>query len=64
MKYKIALEQKDERYSISVPGHPGCWSQEATETETIANIREAIKDYLLVRDDLVRGTDVCEVEVG
>ena len=64
MKYKIALEQTDEGYSVSVPGLPGCWSQGATETEAIANIREAIKDYLLVRDDLIRDADVREIEVG
>lgn len=64
MKYKIALERTDEGYSVSVPGLPGCWSQGASETEAIANIREAIKEYLLVRDDLVRDADVREVEVG
>lgn len=26
-KYKIALRQTDEGYSVSVPGLPGCWSQ-------------------------------------
>ncbi len=64
MKYKIALERTDEGYSVSVPGLPGCWSQGATEPEAIANIREAIKEYLLVRDDLIRDADVREVEVG
>jgi predicted RNase H-like HicB family nuclease len=64
MKYKIALEQTDEGYSVSVPGLPGCWSQGTTETEAIANIREAIKEYLLVRDDLIRDADIREVEVG
>lgn len=64
MKYKIAIERTDEGYSVSVPGLPGCWSQGATETEAISNIREAIKEYLLVRDDLVRDADVREVEVG
>jgi predicted RNase H-like HicB family nuclease len=64
MKYKIAIERTDEGYSVSVPGLPGCWSQGATEPEAIANIREAIKEYLLVRDDLIRDADVREVEVG
>lgn len=64
MKYKIAIEQSDEGYSVSVPGLPGCWSQGATETEAIDNIREAIREYLLVRDDLVRDSDIREVEVG
>ena len=63
MKYKIALEHSEEGYSVSVPGFPGCWSQGATETEAIANIRTAISDYLVVRDELVQGADVREVEV-
>ncbi|MDY6949334.1 MAG: type II toxin-antitoxin system HicB family antitoxin [Pseudomonadota bacterium] len=64
MKYKIALERNDEGYSVSVPGLPGCWSQGATETEAISNIREAIKEYLLVRDELIGNADVREVDVG
>ncbi len=63
MKYKIALEHSEEGYSVSVPGLPGCWSQGATEAEAIANIRIAISDYLVVRDELVQGADVREVEV-
>ena len=63
MKYKIALEHSDEGYSVSVPGLPGCWSQGATETEALANIRAAISEYLIVRDELVRDADVREVEV-
>lgn len=64
MKYKIALEQTDEGYSVFVPGLPGCWSQDATETEALANVRDAIREYLAVRDDLLRGTEVREVEVA
>lgn len=45
MKYKIALITSDEGYAASVPGLPGCWSQGATEEETLANIHDAIKDY-------------------
>jgi predicted RNase H-like HicB family nuclease len=43
MKYKIALQKTEERYSGSVPGLPGCWSQVATEEEAIANIQDAIR---------------------
>jgi len=64
MKYKIALQRTDEGYSVSVPGLPGCWSQGATETEALANVREAISEYLSVRDDLLLGTEVREVEVA
>lgn len=63
MKYKIALKHSDEGYSVSVPGLPGCWSQGETEVEALENIREAIADYLEVRDELLRDADVREVEV-
>ena len=64
MKYKIALQQTEDGFSVSVPGLPGCWSQGATEAEALANIRDAISEYLAVRDDLLRGTEVREVEVA
>lgn len=64
MRYKIALTHSDEGVSVSVPGLPGCRSQGATEPEALANIRDAIVDYLAVRDDLLREADVREVEVA
>ena len=64
MKYKIALQKGDEGYSVSVPGLPGCWSQGATEDEALENIRDAIREYLAAREDLLRGTTVREVEVS
>jgi predicted RNase H-like HicB family nuclease len=63
MKYKIALRQTDEGYSVSVPGLPGCWSQGATEDEAVANIGDAIKEYLAARDQLLDGAIVREVDV-
>ena len=63
MKYKVALQHSDEGYSVSVPGLPGCWSQGTTEAEAIANVREAIREYLVVRDELLSDADVREVEV-
>lgn len=64
MKYKIALQRTEEGYSVSVPGLPGCWSQGATESEALQNVREAIREYLSVRDDLLLGAEVREVEVA
>lgn len=64
MKYKIALKRSEEGFSVSVPGLPGCWSQGATEAEALANVREAISEYLAVRDELLKGTEVREVEVA
>ena len=63
MKYKIALRETDEGYSVSVPGLPGCWSQGATEEDALKNIQEAIQEYLAARDELLEGTMVREVEV-
>jgi predicted RNase H-like HicB family nuclease len=64
MKYKIALHHSDEGFSVSVPGLPGCWSQGKTEAEAISSVREAIREYLVVRDELLRDVEVREVEVG
>jgi len=63
MKYKIALEKSDEGYSVSVPGLPGCWSQGKTEPEAVANITDAIHEYLAVRDESLRGKVVREIEI-
>jgi len=63
MKYKIALLKTDDGYSVSVPGLPGCWSQGATEDEAVANIRDAIQEYLVARDQLLDGAMIREVEV-
>ena len=63
MRYRIALHQSDEGFSVSVPGLPGCWSQGATEAEAIENIKVAIREYLSVVDEQLRGEDVREVEV-
>lgn len=64
MKYKIALQKSDEGYSVSVPGLPGCWSQGATEQEALANIKDAIREYLAAREELLKGAVVREVEVA
>lgn len=64
MKYKIALQQSEEGFSVSVPGLPGCWSQGATEVEALQNIQDAIHEYLAAREDLLRGAVVREVEVA
>ena len=63
MKYRIALHKSEEGYSVSVPGLPGCWSQGATEDEAVENIRDAIREYLSVVDEQLRGEDVREVEI-
>jgi predicted RNase H-like HicB family nuclease len=63
MKYKIAIHKSDEGYSVSVPGLPGCWSQGATEPEALENIRDAIREYLSVVEEQLKGQEVREVEI-
>jgi len=63
MRYRIALHQSDEGYSVSVPGLPGCWSQGASEAEAIENIKDAIRGYLSVVNEQLRGEEVREVDV-
>ncbi len=63
MKYKVVLQRSDEGISVSVPGLPGCWSQGETEADALANIQNAIREYLEVVAEHTVGADVREVEV-
>ena len=63
MKYKVVLRHSEEGFSASVPGLPGCWSQGTTEREALANVQDAIREYLAVVNEQLRGADVREVEV-
>jgi predicted RNase H-like HicB family nuclease len=53
MRYKIALRESEEGFSVSVPGLPGCWSQGVTEDEARRNIQDAIQEYLADVDELL-----------
>jgi predicted RNase H-like HicB family nuclease len=63
MKYTVTLHRSEEGFSVSVPGLPGCWSQGATEEEALANIRDAIREYVAAARQEAQGADVREVEV-
>ena len=63
MRYRVVLQQSEEGFSVSCPGLPGCWSQGATEQEALENIREAIREYLSVVNEQLRGEDIREIEV-
>ncbi len=67
MRYKIALYQSEEGYSVSCPGLPGCWSQGATEAEALENIQDAIREYLTAVEELLQdtpNTEVREVDIA
>ena len=63
MKYKVTLHRSDEGVSVSVPALPGCWSEGDTEEEALANVRDAIREYLAALEDRLQGAEVRELEV-
>ena len=64
MRYRILLRESEEGFSVSCPGLPGCWSQGGSEQEALENIRDAIREYLSVVDEQLRGEEVREIEVA
>jgi predicted RNase H-like HicB family nuclease len=64
MKFKVALYASEEGYSVAVPSLPGCWSQGATEEEALANIADAIREYLQAEDEVEEGAVIRDVEVS
>lgn len=52
--------QSEEGFSVSVPGLPGCWSQGVTDVEKVENIKDAIRDYLAVVEEQLRGEEIRE----
>ena len=63
MKYKVNLKKTEEGYAVWCPSLPGCWSQGQTEEEANDNIKEAITDYLAVREELIQDVELRYVEV-
>lgn len=66
MKYRVLLQKSDEGYSVNCLDLPGCWSQGDTELEALDNIRDAIREYLSAREDLLResaNTETREVTI-
>lgn len=63
MQYKIAIQRTSEGVTVSVPALPGCWSEGTTEDEAVANVQDAIRDYLAALDDRFRDVETREVEV-
>jgi len=50
MKFMITLSQDEDGVFVAeCPAIPGCVSQGTTESEAVANVREAIKECLEVR---------------
>ena len=60
-RYTVSMKKTDEGFSVWVPGLPGCWSQGSSEEEALANIRDAIVEYLAVVRELAEDGDAHEV---
>ena len=64
MKYNVTLYQSEEGFSVWVPGLPGCVSQGETEEAALANIADAIQEYLAVVMGQCKGAEMREIEVA
>jgi predicted RNase H-like HicB family nuclease len=64
MRYEVKLLKSDEGYAVWCPALPGCASQGETEQEALENIKDAIREYLAVRDEMLDGAESRMVEVG
>lgn len=64
MKYRVALHESEEGFSVWVPGLPGCVSQGRTEEEALANIADALREYLDVAAENAAGMRIREIEVA
>jgi len=69
MKYSVTLVESEEGWAVWCDSLPGCCSQGATHDEALANIREAIAEYLAAKaedfreDAAVRTVSRAEVVV-
>ena len=63
MRYQVVLEQSEEGFAASVPSLPGCHSQGETEQEAIANITDAIREYLAAIRDRIEASNLRAVEI-
>jgi len=64
MKYTVIFHRNEEGISVSVPGLPGCWSEGDTEEEALANIQDAISEYLAAVKEMSRDQETHEIEVA
>lgn len=64
MKYSVIIRKSKYGYDIHVPALPGCHSQGDTEKGAIENIKDAIRTYIEMEKEELKGAKVREVEVA
>ena len=63
MKYKILLIESEEGFAVSCPALRGCHSQGKTREEALANIQDAIREWLAAEEAEKAAFNVTELEV-
>jgi predicted RNase H-like HicB family nuclease len=64
MKYRVTLIEHEDGISVSCPALRGCYSQGKTREEALANIQEAIREWLAAEADEAKLFKVTEAEVA
>ena len=52
MNYRVTLVESDEGFAIWCDDLPGCNSQGETREEALANIKDAISEYLAAQPEI------------
>lgn len=63
MTYRVVFIKTEEGFAVSCPALRGCHSQGRTREEAVANIRDAIREWLAAEGDEHAVFDVTEEEV-
>jgi len=64
MKYRVTLIEHQDGVSASCPALRGCHSQGRTREEALANIQEAIREWLAAEADEAKLFKISEAEVA
>ncbi len=64
MNYRVTLIEHEDGVSVSCPALKGCHSQGKNRDEALANIREAIREWLAAESEEAKFFKVSEAEVA
>lgn len=64
MTFRVRFYPSEKGVAVCVPSLPGCWSQGETVDDALANIAEAIREYLQAEIESEDDLETREVEVA